>query len=153
MAQSRPDAPTVRGAERRGVHSSRDEALGTAEELVAYLYWQGIAAERAAVSVAAILLATAERTGAGLIVMGAYTHGRMQQIAFGGVTNHVMQNTVLPVLMAHLIGLLRPRQPRRGHQSARRALTAGSVGAQAHNEPMSPVIIPQASLDAWKPHA
>jgi hypothetical protein len=111
------------------------------------------AAERAAVSVAAILLATAERTGAGLIFMGAYTHGRMQQIAFGGVTNHVMQNTVLPVLMAHLIGLLRPRQPRRGHQSARRALTAGSVGAQAHNEPMSPVIIPQASLDAWKPHA
>jgi nucleotide-binding universal stress UspA family protein len=50
------------------------------------------------VSVAAILLATAERAGAGLIVMG----GRMRQVAFSGVTNHVMQNAALAVLMTHL---------------------------------------------------
>jgi nucleotide-binding universal stress UspA family protein len=79
---------------------------GTAEELIAYLDWQGIAAERvsvnpAAVSVGADLLSTAERAGAGLIAMGAYTHGRMRQIVFGGVTSHVMQNAALPVLMAH----------------------------------------------------
>jgi nucleotide-binding universal stress UspA family protein len=43
----------------------------------------------------------AESTGAGLIVMGAYTHGRIRPIVFGGVTNHVMQNAALPVLMAH----------------------------------------------------
>jgi nucleotide-binding universal stress UspA family protein len=79
---------------------------GTAEELIAYLDWQRIAAERvsvdpAAVWVGAVLLATAESTGAGLIVMGAYTHGRIRQIVFAGVTNHVMQNAALPVLMAH----------------------------------------------------
>jgi nucleotide-binding universal stress UspA family protein len=77
-----------------------------AEDLIAYLDWQGIPAETIAVdpaadSVGADLLSTAARTGAGLIVMGAYTHGRMRQIIFGGVTSHVVQNAALPVLMAH----------------------------------------------------
>jgi nucleotide-binding universal stress UspA family protein len=77
-----------------------------AEELIAYLDWQGIAAERdapdpATDSVGADLLATAERTGTGLIVMGAYTHGRIRQAVFGGVTSHIVQNAALPVLMAH----------------------------------------------------
>jgi nucleotide-binding universal stress UspA family protein len=77
-----------------------------ADELIAYLDWQGITAERiaadaAAGSVGADLLSAAERTGAGLIVMGAYTHGRIRQVVFGGVTSHVVQNAVVPVLMAH----------------------------------------------------
>jgi nucleotide-binding universal stress UspA family protein len=77
-----------------------------AEELIAYFDWQGITAEGIpadppADSVGADLLSTAERTGAGLIVMGAYTHGRMRQIVFGGVTSHIVQNAGLPVLMAH----------------------------------------------------
>lgn len=79
---------------------------GTVEELISYLDWQEIAAERVAVnpatvSIGADLLSTAARTGAGLIVMGAYTHGRMRQLVFGGVTSHVIQNADLPVLMAH----------------------------------------------------
>ena len=77
-----------------------------AEELITYLDWQGITAESipadpAGDSVGADLLSTAESTGAGLIVMGAYTHGRMRQVIFGGVTSHVVQNAALPVLMAH----------------------------------------------------
>jgi nucleotide-binding universal stress UspA family protein len=77
-----------------------------AEELIAYLDWQGITAESvpadpAAVSVGADLLSAAARAGAGLIVMGAYTHGRMRQIVFGGVTSHIVQNAALPVLLAH----------------------------------------------------
>ena len=85
-----------------------DEAKHQSEaaELIAYFDWQGIAAERlggdpTADSVGADLLATADGTAAGLIVMGAYTHGRMRQIVFGGVTSHVVQNAAVPVLMAH----------------------------------------------------
>jgi nucleotide-binding universal stress UspA family protein len=62
---------------------------------------EGIPADPPADSVGADLLSTAERTGAGLIVMGAYTHGRMRQIVFDGVTSHIVQNAGLPVLMAH----------------------------------------------------
>jgi nucleotide-binding universal stress UspA family protein len=77
-----------------------------AEDLIAYLDWQGIAAERVAVdpaadSVGADLLSAAARTRAGLIVMGAYTHGRMRQIVFGGVTRTILQSMPVPVLMAH----------------------------------------------------
>jgi nucleotide-binding universal stress UspA family protein len=47
------------------------------------------------------VLAEARRQGCGLLVMGAYTHSRLRQLVFGGVTRHVLQNADLPVLMAH----------------------------------------------------
>lgn len=81
---------------------------GEAEELIAYLGWHGIGAKREATpypsttgSVGADLLALADATGVGLIIMGGYTHGRVRQIIFGGVTNHVLHHAALPVLMAH----------------------------------------------------
>lgn len=36
-----------------------------------------------------------------LLVMGAYGHWRWREWAFGGVTEHVLRNTTVPVLMAH----------------------------------------------------
>lgn len=36
-----------------------------------------------------------------LLVMGAFTQSRMAQIVLGSVTRHVIQNTEIPVLMAH----------------------------------------------------
>ncbi len=36
-----------------------------------------------------------------LLVMGAYGHWRWREWAFGGVTEHVLRNTTIPVLMAH----------------------------------------------------
>ena len=36
-----------------------------------------------------------------LLVMGAYTHSRLMQIIFGGVTRHVIDNAQIPVLMSH----------------------------------------------------
>lgn len=99
--------PLLAEAQGAGVFAAVEaKNRSTAEDLIAYLAWQGIAAERvtadpAGDSIGADLLATAERTGAGLIVMGAYTHGRMRQVVFGGVTSHVIQNVALPVLMAH----------------------------------------------------
>lgn len=43
----------------------------------------------------------AKEFGADLIVMGAYSHSRMMQAIFGGTTYSMMEQTDLPVLLAH----------------------------------------------------
>lgn len=52
-------------------------------------------------SVGAVLLAEADAFGADLVVMGAFTHSRFRQFLLGGVTNHLLKNTQLPLFMAH----------------------------------------------------
>jgi nucleotide-binding universal stress UspA family protein len=47
------------------------------------------------------ILDEAERLGAGLLVIGAYTHSRVREFIFGGVTSHVLRHASLPVLTAH----------------------------------------------------
>ncbi len=47
-----------------------------------------------------LLLEAAGHDGA-LLVMGAYGHWRWREWAFGGVTEHVLRNTTVPVLMMH----------------------------------------------------
>jgi nucleotide-binding universal stress UspA family protein len=75
------------------------------EELLRYLSGHGIVAERVSVEdprpVAVSLLAQASTSRAGLIVMGAYTHGHYRQFFFGGVTRYVMEHAAIPVLLAH----------------------------------------------------
>ena len=41
------------------------------------------------------------RSGADLLVKGAYTQSRLRQLMFGGATRHVLANAQLPVVMAH----------------------------------------------------
>ncbi|MGO4620696.1 universal stress protein [Ensifer sp. 2YAB10] len=43
----------------------------------------------------------ASDVGADMIVMGAYGHSRMRERVFGGVTRSMLENAVIPVLMAH----------------------------------------------------
>ncbi len=43
----------------------------------------------------------AKEAGADLVVMGAYGHARMLQAIFGGTTRAMIEQTTLPVLMAH----------------------------------------------------
>lgn len=50
---------------------------------------------------AAALLQAATAQGADLLLMGGYSHSRLQEIVFGGVTRHVLQAAELPVLMVH----------------------------------------------------
>lgn len=75
------------------------------EELLRYLSAHGILAERVSVEdarpVAVSLLARASTGRAGLIVMGAYTHGHYRQFFFGGVTRYVIEHAAIPVLLAH----------------------------------------------------
>jgi len=49
----------------------------------------------------AVLLEEAARLGAGLLVMGAYSHNRWREMILGGVTHHVIRHAALPVLFAH----------------------------------------------------
>lgn len=86
--------------------SGEDDALRrSADRLVAHLAWRGYAAATvvsdASHDAGAGLLAVANREGAGLIVMGAYSHSRLRHLVFGGVTSHIFKNTTIPVLMAH----------------------------------------------------
>ena len=47
------------------------------------------------------LVEAADMCGADLVVMGAYGHSRLRDVAFGGATHHVLGHTTVPVLMAH----------------------------------------------------
>ena len=47
------------------------------------------------------LVEAAEHHEADLIVMGAYGHSRLREVAFGGATRHVLGHTAIPVLMSH----------------------------------------------------
>lgn len=47
------------------------------------------------------LMRCADDAGAGLIVMGAYSHGRLSEFIFGGATRFVLTRMNRPVLMSH----------------------------------------------------
>jgi nucleotide-binding universal stress UspA family protein len=75
-------------------------------ELAEHLAWHGIAATarralRGEDSVAATLDAAAAACGATLLVMGGYTHSRLRELIFGGVTAHMLRACRIPTLLAH----------------------------------------------------
>lgn len=78
-----------------------------APALQAYLARHGVAAQISSVeaeggrSVGETLLATATGADADMMVMGAYTHSRLRELVFGGVTREVLAAASMPVLMAH----------------------------------------------------
>jgi nucleotide-binding universal stress UspA family protein len=47
------------------------------------------------------LLSRAADLGTDLIVMGAYGHSRMRELALGGVTRSILEQMTVPVLMSH----------------------------------------------------
>jgi nucleotide-binding universal stress UspA family protein len=81
------------------------EPAPTADQLARSLAWHGIAAEVRRVEqrsgrVRDILLAEASAIAADLLVIGAYSHSRMRQVVFGGVTEHMLEHAEISVLMA-----------------------------------------------------
>jgi nucleotide-binding universal stress UspA family protein len=86
-----------------------DEAVGpepAQKGLPDYLAWHGVDASVSRFepdfrAVGEALLEEADRVGADLLVMGAYTHSRLRQMILGGVTKHVLGHATLPVLLAH----------------------------------------------------
>lgn len=70
-----------------------------------YLLRHGIAATvrllHRDVPVAEQLIYAANKWGASLLVSGGYTHSRMRQTLFGGVTHNLLENCRIPLLLAH----------------------------------------------------
>ena len=48
-----------------------------------------------------VLNAQAKKLDADLMVIGAYSHNRLREFVFGGVTNDVYKNPSIPTLMTH----------------------------------------------------
>lgn len=83
-----------------------DSDKATAGDLVRLLSHHGIDATISALSgnfksTSEALRARAENLGAGLIVMGAYSHSWFRESVLGGVTREIMGRSKVPVLFAH----------------------------------------------------
>jgi len=78
----------------------------SADQLIQYLQRNGISAEPMRVDLdgkttGEAILAAAESLGCDLLIKGAYTQSRLRQMIFGGATQHVLNNSPLPVLLAN----------------------------------------------------
>ena len=85
---------------------SERTSAGAVGELAPYLAWHGVSATTKTIppsrrAVGESLLGACADVGADMLVMGAYTHGRVRQLILGGVTRHVLAEATIPVLMAH----------------------------------------------------
>lgn len=97
-----------RGAERVGILSVLNEGgTGpTAQDLADYIAWHGIEAEvvEAALDgrrLGDVMLEEAREFGADLLVMGAYSESSFRESLTGGVTNDVLSDAELPLLLTH----------------------------------------------------
>lgn len=76
------------------------------QQLAHYLARHGIQArcetfDNSRLSTGKALLAFAQQQQTDLLVMGAFTHRRVHEQIFGGVTRHMVSDAPLPVFMAH----------------------------------------------------
>lgn len=88
------------------VGAGTDATMESLAPVIDYLSRHGIPARaqvlpEGGTHAGAVLLEEAARLGAGLLVMGAYGHGRARQLIFGGTTRHVIEQARLDVLLAH----------------------------------------------------
>lgn len=86
--------------------SGWSEGLRSVEALARRLLWHGVGADVETMrefsgTIGENVIATAAHRGADMIVMGAYTHGRLRQMILGGVTRHVLATASIPLLMSH----------------------------------------------------
>lgn len=100
--------PFLKGAEDVTILTIGDPCPpeATPEALAGYLASHGVKAnirnpEAGGDSMSTALLAAAGEANADLMVMGAYTHSRLRELVFGGVTYEVLSAADIPVLMAH----------------------------------------------------
>ena len=78
----------------------------SADDLARHLGRRGLKAsarfvEPAGATDGEAILAQAEAFEADLLLKGAFTHGRLRQLIFGGATRHILTHATIPVLLAH----------------------------------------------------
>jgi nucleotide-binding universal stress UspA family protein len=79
---------------------------GDLEAIVQHLARHGVKAERYVMTgsdhdAGQALLSRAENYNADLVVMGAYGHARLRELALGGATHTVLAQMKLPILLSH----------------------------------------------------
>jgi nucleotide-binding universal stress UspA family protein len=100
--------PFLNRAERILVASARehDRHVSAPEALVRQLGWHGLSAESHVIaddgrSAAERIIDAAANARIDLLVMGAYSHGRLRELVLGGFTAHILKGSDLPVLITH----------------------------------------------------
>lgn len=100
--------PFLKRATSVTIAASRDKAeeRPTTQELANYLGYHGLNADvrvmdGASESAGEQLLHVASDLGCDFLVTGGYSHTRLRQSVFGGVTSHLLKHAEIPVLMAH----------------------------------------------------
>lgn len=92
------------------VDEEKDEAFpGT--QLLEYLSRHGVHAKLSVIEagvdivddevVSATILARAKALGSGYLVMGGYSHSRLSEYVFGGVTRTILKSSPIPLVIAH----------------------------------------------------
>lgn len=99
--------PLLKRARRVVIANVEEESASAGLADFAYqLAWHGIEPDilclpRSKSPVSATLLATAQRVGADLMVMGAYRRSPLRELVFGGATQDVLDKCDIGVLLAH----------------------------------------------------
>jgi nucleotide-binding universal stress UspA family protein len=98
--------PLLQKADRVVVFRGNADDDGRDVELGAYLARHGVKAEikhivAKEVSVGDAVLNAVTDEGCDLVVMGAYGHSRVRELAFGGVTRNVLEHMTVPTLLSH----------------------------------------------------
>jgi nucleotide-binding universal stress UspA family protein len=86
--------------------NGEDNESDVAGQLARYLAWHGVSADIETTyvgdhNVGEVLVTKCTECNADVLIMGAYTHSRLRQLIFGGVTRHVLAEAKLPVVMVH----------------------------------------------------
>lgn len=100
--------PLLRGAEVVHIVTIGAERKGRTpmSEIAGHMQRHGLRLETAIITgngqkVGMALLVEAQSRGADLMVMGAFGHSRLREMVFGGVTETVLANMTLPVLLSN----------------------------------------------------
>jgi nucleotide-binding universal stress UspA family protein len=97
--------PFLTGATTVSVISANAGSAIDQKGVIAYLGSHGIKARGVSVKAGAdagkAIVAAATKANANLLVMGAYSHSRVREMIFGGVTEHALSSARLPVLLIH----------------------------------------------------
>lgn len=104
MAEALPFLTGVEKVTVLQVGDTRRDGSPGPDQAVRHLKCHGISAEAKEVAaekggIAPTILGAC--AGADLLIMGAYEHAKIAEDLFGGVTNNILQDANLPVLMAH----------------------------------------------------
>ena len=84
----------------------KDKLIRSAEKLTAQLTHHGLDAQAHVIAAepraaAEALAREAKTLGADLLIAGAYSHGRMRELVFGGFTRKILASCDLPVCLMH----------------------------------------------------